>query len=175
MDKVRIKDQYDRYFPKAWEIYNENFPLIERRSFEHKCTAMANDHYHFNVYLDDDRVVGIICYWEFDDYIYIEHLAIDKAAHGGGYGSKVLKKLIADNDKVIILEIEPIVDEMTTRRWHFYERLGFKKNPFVHPLAPYHDDLEGTMNMVILTYPNVIPKELYDKFDRQLRNYVMAK
>lgn len=175
MELKRITSAEDKYFPKAWEIYNENFPWIERRSFEHKCVAMANDRYHFNVYLDDDALVGILCYWESDEYIYIEHLAVDKAAHGGGYGSKVLQTLISGINKAIILEIEPIVDEMTTRRWHFYERLGFKKNPFVHPLAPYHDEEESSMNMIILTYPTVITQDLYDKFDRDLRGYIMAK
>ena len=175
MEVKRIISENDPLFPAAWDIYVENFPLMERRSLQHKCTAMANDRYRFNVYLDGGKVVGIICYWEYDENIYIEHLAIDKSAHGGGYGSKLMRKLIEDNKKVIILEIEPVVDEMTTRRWHFYQRLGFKKNPFVHPLAPYHDDIYSDMNMVILTYPAEISQELYDNFDYQLRNHIMAK
>ena len=70
---------------------------------------------------------------------------------------------IPDEDKNILLEIEPPVDEMTERRYSFYKRNGFFMNPFYHIQAKYHlgdEDYE----LKIMTYPRLLTDEEYRSF-----------
>ena len=166
----RIKSINDALFEKGWSIYNSNFPLAERRTFEDNSLALMNNDFHFDLYIDNDIVVGIICYWESETYRYIEHLAIDENHHSNGYGSMMLKMFINSSDKIVILEIEPITDEKTQRRYNFYERLGFKLNPYNHPLPVYQRSHHEEMNLVILSYPNQIDDQLYNYFNKTLRD-----
>ena len=74
----------------------------------------------------DDQYVGFITYWTFDDFVYVEHFAIDSNTRGQGYGRETLKNFVEITDKPIILEVERPEDEMSIKRISFYESCGFK-------------------------------------------------
>ena len=64
-------------------------------------------------------------YWETPDFRYIEHFCILPALRGQRYGSRALSML--PNDRPVILEIDPPVDEIAIRRKAFYERCGSQR------------------------------------------------
>ena len=86
-----------------------------------------------------------------------------------------MKHLCGSTDKTVILEIEPVVDEPTARRFRFYEKLGFRTNPYRHTQHLYHEDDPRGFMLTVLSYPGTITQPQYDRFDRDLRSIVMKR
>ena len=169
---VRIDSADHPMFETAMKLYVESFPYSERREVASQKNIMGNSDYFFNLIYDGDTFVGIITFWESDEYIYVEHFAIEPQFRSCGYGSKTLKLIddIATNN--IILEIEPVTDSLTGRRKTFYERAGYTENPHNHIQPPYHKGESG-VKLLIMTKPGIISKELYDKYYDYMKNTVM--
>lgn len=175
MEINRIKSIDDPHFEEAWRIYNDNFPHEERRTLAHKEVALGDEKCHFELFTEGGKSIGIACYWLFDAYLYVEHLAIDKAAQGDGYGTKLLNFFKEKSPGLVILEIEPIVDDITERRLRFYERFGFRRNEHTHLLPQYHDDAPDDLEMILMTYPKTIDDAQFDQFVKELHEVVMNR
>lgn len=176
MKTARLTDPNDPRFAPLWKLYETSFPISEQRTLEHQQTALRSPLFHFMAYLEAENIIGLMGYWEFEDYLYIEHYAIDPTLRGQGYGSKILQTLIQDTDKTIILEIDEPQDEISIRRLHFYQRLGFVSNPYVHPLPRYrNNDEHQEAYLQILSYPTAIDPQRYERFHRDLNEIVMKR
>jgi len=175
MKIVRIENPENQYFNQVWEIYQYSFPAYEKRTPEHQVTAFKSNIYHMDAYIEEGRVIGFIGYWIFPDYAYIEHYAMSREMRGKGYGSKILKDFLQRMEgKIVVLEIDPVVDEVSTRRLHFYQNLGFQESPFRHQCPSYQpDEVEG--ELWVLTYPTTVCCDFYDKFYNDLHQVVMAR
>lgn len=171
MEIKRITNPDCREFKEAFEICEDSFPLSERRKLPEQIKAFECPDYHFNILSEGGGVSGFITYWETDGFIYIEHLAIKRSLRGTGAGSAAVNSVKCGR-KPLILEIEPPVDEITIRRRHFYERLGFTENPFSHYQLPYNRE-GGGCELKILTYPRKITDGEYEKFYDYFKNTVM--
>lgn len=115
------------------------FPVQERRDTpQQRAYSDTNPLFFNNIVLEDETPVGMISYWDFGDFYYIEHFAIAPALRNGGYGKRVLEKMKELlKEAPIVLEVEAPTDEMSTRRIGFYERSGFvlHEKPYMQP--PY--------------------------------------
>ena len=107
-----------------WGLYEQAFPPSERRSSAQHAAAMDDAAFHCFSLSDESGFAGIIAYWEWDSIAYIEHFAIVPGRRGQGLGHRVLESMSGRN---LILEIEPIVDAHTARRFSFYESCGFER------------------------------------------------
>ena len=146
----------------ALELYESSFPPEERRDRSETERALGKDEYKFSVLTEDGKLLGIMLYWTVDELIYLEHFAILPSLRNKGVGTKALE-LLKGLGKPVILEIEPPVDELTTRRYGFYKRNGFVMTSHYHIQAKYHlgdPDLE----LKILSYPEEISREEYLSF-----------
>ena len=146
----------------ALELYESSFPPEERRDRSETERALGKDEYKFSVLTEDGKLLGIMLYWTVDELIYLEHFAILPSLRNKGVGTKALE-LLKLQGKTVILEIEPPVDELTTRRYGFYKRNGFVMTSHYHIQAKYHlgdPDLE----LKILSYPEEISREEYLSF-----------
>ncbi|MEG1002576.1 MAG: GNAT family N-acetyltransferase [Clostridium sp.] len=171
MDFIRLKNIDNSDWKKVFEIYKESFPKYELRNIEDHEEAMKDDKF-FCVYVkDEDKLVGIIFYWEWEHFRYIEHFAVNSKLRGGRYGSRIIEKLCKD-DKTTILEIDPIVDEISERRLVFYERLGFVMNKFTHLHPPYKKDDKGH-ELKVLSYKRTINDKEFENFETFLENHIM--
>ena len=90
-------------------------------------------------------------------------------------GTEVLyiQRLRILDGKPLILEIDPPSDSISERRKGFYQRCGFRENPFHHIHPPYHEGFDGH-ELTVMTYPRTISAELYGTFFAYLRQRVMA-
>lgn len=79
---------------------------------------------------------------------------------------------MAREGKTLVLEIDPLKDDISKRRKGFYERCGFTKNFYTHIHPPYHKGNEGH-ELVIMTCPEQISRETFDLFRSYLNNRVM--
>lgn len=102
------------------------FPPEEYRSLEElRNYTDHTDNFHNNLILDGNTPIGFITYWDFNNFYYVEHFAIDPNQRNGGYGKSVLEHLSENLHRPIVLEVEMPVEEMAQRRINFYKRQGF--------------------------------------------------
>ena len=85
-------------------------------------------------------------------------------------GSKALAAFC--QGRRVILEIDPPEDEISVRRQHFYQRLGFVANPYtyIHPSfrRPFHPH-----RLVLMSYPEALTYEEARGFADFIRERVL--
>ena len=172
MRRIEIKSSEDERFGEFLRLYGSSFPIFEQRTESQQEYAFGCSQYHLCEYLDGDIFVGFISYWEFDRQIYIEHLAVDTTLRGKGYGSRMLDSFVASTPKTVILEIDPIVDDISRARLRFYERCGFRQNGFRHRHPAYREGYQPHP-LVVLSSGRQIPPDEYEEFFRNLKEIVM--
>lgn len=113
------------------KLYRTAFPADERIPFWFLMTKSKGKNAGFyNVY-EKEKWVGFVYLIRYQDIIYIFYLAVSEKERGGGYGSKILKKITDKyQEKRIILFIEPVDKnadnyEERVNRKNFYEKNGF--------------------------------------------------
>ena len=62
-----------------------------------------------NVIFDNDTPIGLISYWNFEGFHYVEHFAIAPSQRNGGYGKRVLQLLCETLPQPIILVVVCLV------------------------------------------------------------------
>lgn len=162
--RIQIEWGESRYYPLFEELYMSSFPENERRNPDSLPEIFSNEAYHPEAWVKGDTLLALLCWWEDEAYRYIEHYAIHPEHRSSGFGSRFLKEWRDEDERPVILEIEPVVDDLTTRRLAFYRRLSFVENKEIeHIQPPYH---KGTppVPFEILSYPVVLSTGLYLRF-----------
>lgn len=166
MEFLRITNDGCTHWKDAWDLYELSFPIFEKRNLQNHIEAMGNENFHCDVILENEKFIGILFYWVWNEFKYVEHFAINPELRGKNYGSKVLEEFCKD-DKITILEIDPPVDEISIRRRKFYERMGFVMNEYKHIQLPYRKGHEGYV-LKILTYGKKVSIDEYNEFYKYL-------
>ena len=166
----RLSDKNIHIFDRAIALYESAFPREERRDTDELNRVLKKDDYHVDFIMDGDKFQGVMLYWETKNFIYLEHFTILPEIRNRGVGAQALN-LLKSKGKIILLEIEPPVDEITSRRFAFYTRNGFLMTPHYHIQAKYHlgdNDLE----LKIMSYPEVITKDTYLQFQQYMTSEI---
>ena len=116
-----------------WQLYEEAFPVTERRAQPQHAAALQSPAFHCIHLSDENGFAGIMAYWKWEKMIYLEHLAICAMRRNQGLGHQALKLLQGD----VIVEIEPANDSESVRRLAFYESCGFYCLPQPHVQLAY--------------------------------------
>jgi len=169
----RMINTEDPNFNAFWSIYNESFPLNERRTFNQQIAVFQKPGYQTDLYLSGFHVAGFISFWTMKEFVFIEHFAVAPGFRNKGLGSAILTPFISSMTKLVILEIDPPVDEITFRRLRFYSSVGFLKNDYLH-LQPSYRDEEIPIHLTLLTYPCLISKDQYNQFSQFQNEIVMS-
>ncbi|MGM9642910.1 MAG: GNAT family N-acetyltransferase [Eubacteriales bacterium] len=168
----RITDIGDPLYGRAMALCEANFIREERRDADEQERVMKDPCYH-PCTVEDGGTVGIVFFWESEEFIYLEHLCIDPECRSKGYGGRVLEFLKAFG-KTVILEIEPVVNEQTQKRLSFYERNGFVRNEHFHLNPKYHVG-DGDLVLWLMTYDRPITKEEYRTFAAFIEEHVQIR
>ncbi len=123
-------------FEQVFEIMEKSFPEEEFRTKQSQYELLYLDYYNIKcVKNDENEVVGFISFFEFDRFVHIDHFAISPSMRNSGIGSKMLADFMKNTNKLIILEVEPPIDEISKRRINFYKRHGFVfcNFDYIHP------------------------------------------
>jgi len=112
-------------FETIKNLYLLAFPVEERREFDELKKQLYYDECVVNLIIADGKVAGFCIIWDFSDFVFLEHFAIDPELRGLGIGEGVLT-LLREKYPVILLETELPVDEISQRRVKFYQRNGFR-------------------------------------------------
>mgnify|MGYP003295387530 CR=1 FL=1 len=139
---ARLLNEEPRY--TMYSIVDDNYaaelqsaghwPLAIGSRDDENCTAELQTQSQQAI-ANSPKALGLLTTWEFDDFIYIEHFAINPSLRSQGYGSEALKAFIHEQGKPLVLEAEPPADEMTHRRIRFYERIDLTlyDYPYIQP------------------------------------------
>lgn len=173
MHSVRIAGETAPLYPAFKSIYEESFPASERREPGAQAAAFADPRYRLDAWMDGGLIVGLMGWWDFGDFRYIEHVAVAPGARSGGYGSRIMRAWLDQSDLPAYLEIERVVDETTRRRRDFYLRLGFVENPMEHIQPPYQGGGQG-VPMHILSRPALLSPEEHTRFAGLMKNAVWS-
>lgn len=165
----RITTTKHPLYADAINLYKISFPLHEQREEASQTEILGNPAYHFDAVCDGDTFIGEILYWNIDEFLYIEHFCVLPSMRNKHYGQKILAAL---QERPLILEIDPPVDEISQRRKAFYERCGFVKNSYSHIHPPYHKGNTGH-DLIVMSSPKTLTPEEYETFRRVLHETVM--
>ena len=162
MLKINIKEIKNDYFESAWLLYEEAFPVYERRTSKAQSRLLENPNYKFDVFIEKNVFIGFIMWWNFKDFQYIDHFAVTKSKRNSGYGAKIVKDFKKSSFKPILLEVELPNSPINKRRIKFYERIGFKLNLHEYKVPSFIDD--SKIDLLVMTYPKFISKQNLSEF-----------
>lgn len=173
MKQIVIDSDSHPLYATFKDLYRVSFPIFEQRSESQQAQAFKNHKYKLLAFTEEHTFLGFIAYWQFDSYRYVEHFAINADLRGKGYGSRVLNEFTHSAPETVILEIDPIQDDVTEARWRFYEKCGFCKNPYTHLHPPYNKEAYSPHALVVLSSEKEITELEYQTFFQDLRTVVM--
>ena len=168
----RCRDASGPLMDAAMALYRRSFPAHELRLWPDQQAVMSDPLYHFDLCLLDGALAGLILYWDFGAYIYVEHFCVEPSMRGHGLGTLILAEL-AKKSRPIILEIDPLTDDVAIRRKGFYERCGYVANGFAHIHPPYQAANHGHA-LIVMSHPRALSQAEFDTFTVDLREKVMA-
>lgn len=179
MELIRIQDPTHPLAEPAWRIYEQSFPLCEQRPAAEHIRALSNPAFHYNLLLDEGRLIGLLSWWEWTsatgtNFRFGEHFAIDPQLRGGGYGSQALKFLQGDGQHLVLLEIDPPIDDISRRREHFYMRNGMITNYEYDHIHPSFRPTTQPHRLMIMSYPRALTPDEFSEFQRFNNEQVLS-
>jgi ribosomal protein S18 acetylase RimI-like enzyme len=141
-------------------IYEEAFPPDERREWAQFTELLNNPDFFLKAISIQKKLIGLLTYWNLEEFLFIEHFAIRDAERGKGLGTQVVNQLIAETASPLILEVEEPITETAQNRIHFYERFSFSvcKSEYFQP--PYSAD-KNKVKMLLMSYPDEVSDEYF--------------
>ena len=150
-------------FDDVYSIMEDSFPADERRPYNEQKMLLNKDNYKVYVIKDTScRISAFIAVWSFNDFIFIEHFAVDSSFRNSGIGSSVLNDIKNKYNKIICLEVEPPKSEITRRRVGFYERNGFYLNHYPYVQPPISKGKNPVPLMIMTTDKEISEEEFID-------------
>ena len=126
------------YLPFIKDLYHDAFPQKERRDWKQLLSMIGPaGEMKVQVVTDQDKAIGLIIFWVFDDWCFIEHLAVDPSHRGMKYGERIMSSFT--HKMKILLEVEPPVSDDAIRRIRFYEKLGLCVLPLKYRQPSYRE------------------------------------
>jgi len=108
------------------ELYLNSFPPEERRTLKGLENQLLETGCSVISVWISQIPVGLCILWEFDEFLFVEHIAVQPHLRGQKIGEKIMNQITDMSDNPVVLEIEPPLDEWSERRMNFYLRLGFQ-------------------------------------------------
>lgn len=144
----------------AEDLYESAFPESERPDFD--SLKERNRNFRFLVALNDKEPIGILTYWTFEEFVYIEHFAIDEDLRDQGFGKAVFLNFLSRHTEQVILEVELPHDETSEHRLEFYTSMGLCQNPQEYWQPSYENPEKLEMPMLILSKMELDDDEFLD-------------
>lgn len=149
-------------FKRVYAIMEASFPASERRTYYGQAKLLANPHYRLMTKKDQEgRLLAFLAAWIFPEFRFVEHLATEPSARGGGLGKLLVSEFLAQSDTPVLLEVELPDTEWAQRRIRFYQRLGFQLNEFEYVQPPLQAG-QGSIPLKIMSYPRLLSTDQFN-------------
>lgn len=144
-------------------LLHQAFPIDERRNDAQQRLFTDNNSLFFcNAILSDNKFVGLLNYWNSNNFVYIEHLAINQSVRSTGYGSMAIETFCKMVDKPIIIEVELPSDATAISRIKFYERNGFSVWSRSKYTQPAYEKGLNPLPMHIMSHGDIDECKMFD-------------
>lgn len=165
-------DKHD--FDKVYNIMQESFCADELRPYSEQNELLNKTNY--TIFVEQDRCTKSIrafaAVWEFKDFCFIEHLAVDKKYRGEGTGTAIIKAIAEMYQCQICLEVELPLTDTAKKRIDFYEKNGFYLNDYYYIQPPISKNRKELPLLIMTTlgkitettfeyYKSVLYKDVY--------------
>jgi hypothetical protein len=131
----------------------------------------GNKQFSLNEIYHQARFLGFITVWDFEEFSFIEHFAIQATEQGKGYGTQAINQLLSMNSKLFVLEVEEPFTETARKRISFYERLNFSVNNQSYFQPPY-SLYKNSVKMLLMSYPSKIETSDFERIKTQIHDSV---
>jgi len=165
MKLERIKDRNHPHLSRLIELYKESFPEVERRDInELQDWIEEKENMYFNAVINEGELAGLFCFWNFETFAYMEHLAIFSKMRNHKIGEKVLDYIDKNIKVPHILEVEPPEDELSERRINYYLRNNYliADKEYIQP--SYINKGENAAPLWIMTKPLIGDNALLQEY-----------
>jgi len=144
----------EKNLSKIKKIYEYSFPIDERRDFDKVIDLIKDVRFQLRGIFVDDDLVGFISLWDFSEFLYVEHFAIDKDLRGNGLGTHVLQNILDETPIKIVLEVDLPSDNISFKRIKYYQKFGFIlcHQEYIQP--PYGEGKDA-VPMFIMSKPEI--------------------
>lgn len=168
------KMKMEQEFESIRELYCSAFPPEERREFQQVVQLKDAEDCHVLRIINDDEPVGFCIAWIFEDFLFLEHFAVEPGRRGQGTGSRVLALLRETYRRPVILEVEPPCDEITSRRVNFYSLNDFYllDRPYCQPS---YGETKPEIELRLMTTQAGLPPEKLEEYITQIRRKVYGR
>ncbi|MGN0145040.1 MAG: GNAT family N-acetyltransferase [Clostridium sp.] len=164
MDKYNFTKITVNDFESFHKVMENSFPSIERRNYEGQKNLFNKDIYNVIGFKDhNDRVCAFLAYWDFKEFNFIEHFAVDDSLRGMGIGTKLFNEYINNAEKMTILEVELPEDEISHRRIKYYERMDMKLNDYEYLQPPLQEE-KPLLSLKVMSYGREITHDEFNRF-----------
>ena len=133
------------------DLFESAFPDEERPPFGELKNRNANYHFLVAVIEETNEPVGILAYWTFPKFVYVEHFAIDEELRGQGFGKAVFLNFLSQQTEQVLMEVELPHDEVSEHRIEFYASMGLYQNPQHYVQPSYQNSDEDALQMLIMS------------------------
>ncbi|OUP78319.1 GNAT family N-acetyltransferase [Erysipelatoclostridium sp. An173] len=161
-------EEFDRFY----QILSNNFPTKEIKEYNYMKDTFHAGLYQVLTLKDNDQIVGIMSFYQHDDFRFIDYFAIDGSLKGKGMGSKMLQYFINLDDKMVILEVEHPEDEQSKRRIAFYQRNGLYLNNQFEYFVPPVRNLKHRLYFHLMSSKRKINNIEFEKYYPQILKMV---
>lgn len=161
------KDNFNNFY----KLLEQDFCLEERRSKIDQIRALENSNFYSDFIYEKKQLVGYICYWKLNDFIFIEHFSILKDLRGKGIGGTFFKQFLDSFNKLIVFEVERGVNNIAQRRIAFYEKIGVTLNNYDYYQPSYHKSGDA-IPMFLMSYNRGISKKEFNNIVDKLNKEV---
>lgn len=157
---------YENSFDDIFNIMEKSFPITEIRTYKDQKNLLNNKLYKLYG-CKNEIIYAFAAIWEFDTFIFVEHIATHFSQRGKGTGIKMIDEIKEIFKKPIVLEVEPPETEIAQRRIKFYERAGFILNNFEYMQPPLRKE-NPFIPLLIMTYPKKIDENEFNCYKNEL-------
>ena len=166
---IRISDPADIRLKKLLPLYEEAFPASERREGEQLFRLIREkQEMFFNAVECDGELSGLFIYWRFEEFYYLEHLAVYPEMRNKKIGQQVLDYIAGNLPGLRLLEVEPTDTEIAARRVNYYRRNGYEVLD-KHYRQPSYRSRDYVLSLWLMGNKST---DKLEEFKRQIRDEV---
>jgi GNAT superfamily N-acetyltransferase len=171
MELIKILSTDDEHWQEAIDLYTTSFPERERRDIKALEIVLTDKRFHAVKFVINNGFAALMFYWQLDNLIFLEHLAVTKEMQGKAIGKQMMEWLLNVPVPYYLLEVEHPFDDDSRRRIAFYERLGFSTNHYEYFQPPYRAT-DDPLPLLLMSRPSISGIETFQLLTKELHEVV---
>lgn len=164
---MMLRKMNETEFDTIFSIMETSFPVDEYRPYDEQKALLQDTRYCIYVLPDSDNGTpkGFIAVWQFDDFSFIEHFAVNPVYRNQGLGAFILQEISRLSGRQLCLEVELPQTDFAKRRIAFYKRNGFFLNEYPYMQPPISKGRQP-IPLLIMTSGDIISEARFEEMKK---------